>query len=236
MDVTPDAIIYWQWGALKLNATILFTWLIMVVLTVGSYLITRTMTVSGPFSRRQMFLETIVSLIRDEIRDIAQHDPKSYLPFIGTLFLFISVANFLAFVPGYTPPTGSISTTAGLALCVFFAVPGYGVARAGWKAYLRHYIQPSAFMLPFHLIGEFSRTLALAVRLFGNIMSGTLIVAILLSVTPLFLPVAMEILGLLIGQIQAYIFAVLAMVYIASAARTRDKPSKETSSEGEENG
>jgi F-type H+-transporting ATPase subunit a len=141
------------------------------------------------------------------------------LPFIATLFLLIATANLLSIVPWYNPPTGSLSTTAALALCVFIAVPAYGIARKGVGAYFKQYVQPSPIMLPFNIIGDFSRTLALAVRLFGNIMSGTLIVGVLISLAPLFFPLVMQAFGLLIGMIQAYIFAVLAMVYIASAAR-----------------
>ncbi|MCB0085812.1 MAG: F0F1 ATP synthase subunit A, partial [Caldilineaceae bacterium] len=142
------------------------------------------------------------------------------LPFAGTLFLLIATVNVLSLVPGYRSPTGSLSTTAALATCVFIAVPIYGVAKRGVRSYLRSYIQPSIFMLPFNIIGELSRTLAMAVRLFGNVMSGDMIVAILLGIVPLFFPIVMQLLGLLIGFIQAYIFAVLATVYIASATAT----------------
>lgn len=236
MDISPDSIVIWQWGPITLNATIVFTWAIMGFLVLVSWLVTRKLSVEPELSRWQMLLETIVSYIRDQIRDITQREPDDYLPFLGTLFLFISLSNFLSFVPGYHPPTGSISTTSALAVCVFFAVPVFGIAKAGMMGYFRHYIRPSVFMLPFHIIGEFSRTLALAVRLFGNVMSGTMIVGILLSVAPLFLPVAMHALGLLIGQIQAYIFAVLAAVYIASASRAHEAEKEKTgqrSKEGE---
>ena len=157
--------------------------------------------------------------MRDQIRDVSRQDPGPYLPFVGTLFLFTATANLLSVVPGYRPPTGSLSTTAALATCVFVAVPLYGIASQGMGQYLKHYIQPTVLMLPFNVIGELSRTLALAVRLYGNMMSGTVIAAILIGFVPLFVPVLMQLLGLLTGMIQAYIFAVLAMVYIASATR-----------------
>jgi F-type H+-transporting ATPase subunit a len=127
-------------------------------------------------------------------------------------------ANLLNLVPGITPPTASLSTTTALALCVFLAVPVFGIARDGVVAYLKQYLRPTPLMLPFNLIGEISRTIALAVRLYGNIMSGTVIVGILLSLVPFFFPVLMQLLGLITGVIQAYIFAILAMVYIASAS------------------
>ncbi|MFW6136511.1 MAG: F0F1 ATP synthase subunit A [Candidatus Aminicenantaceae bacterium] len=223
MNIGPDAIVFWEWGFIKINATIVFTWAVMGFLVLISWMVTRRLSVGKSFSRGQMFLEALVDVIQSQIRDIVRRDPSPYLPFIGTLFLFISVSNFFAFVPGYQPPTGSITTTAALAICVFFAVPIYGIAHVGAAGYFKHYIKPSVFMLPFHIIGELSRTLALAVRLFGNVMSGTMIAALLLSVAPLFLPAVMEALSLLIGQIQAYIFAVLAAVYIASASRAREE-------------
>ncbi|MFW6160310.1 MAG: F0F1 ATP synthase subunit A [Acidobacteriota bacterium] len=223
MDVSPDAVVFWKWGPFVLNATIVFTWLVMVILVSISWLVTRRLSVKPGISRWQMFLELVISYIRKEIREITNRDPGIYIPFIGTLFLFISVSNFLAIVPGYQPPTGSITTAAALAICVFFAVPVFGIMQAGTKAYFRHYIRPSVFMLPFNIIGEFSRTLALAVRLFGNVMSGTMIAGILVSIAPLFVPVVMQALGLLIGQIQAYIFAVLATVYIASATTAQEE-------------
>ena len=135
---------------------------------------------------------------------------------MGTLFIFIATSNLLAIVPAYHPPTGSLSTTAALAISVFFAVPIFGIRQQGIWKYLRHYLEPSPFLLPFHIISEFSRTLALAVRLFGNVMSEGMIGAILISIAPFFFPVIMQALGLLTGLIQAYIFAILAVVYIGS--------------------
>lgn len=227
MNISPDQTIFWQSGFFKLNATIVFSWVVMAVLIFVSWLATRKIEIETPISKWQNMLETIVSTIRKQIGDITQQDPDIYLPFLGTLFLFISISNLLDIVPGYQPPTGSINTTAALAGCVFFAVPVFGILKKGVGAYLKNYIKPTPFMLPFNIIGEFSRTLALAVRLFGNIMSTSMIVAILLTVAPLFIPVVMEALGLLIGQIQAYIFAVLAAVYIASATRVHEKKEKE---------
>ncbi|MBN1543124.1 F0F1 ATP synthase subunit A [candidate division KSB1 bacterium] len=223
MDISPDSIIYWQWGAIKLSATILFSWVVMALLVIISWLVTRNLSVKPEMQRWQNLLESIVEYTRSQIKEVVHQQPDQYLPFIGTLFLFISLANLLGLVPGFNPPTGSINTTAALAVCVFFAVPLYGIMQSGLKGYFNRYLQPTVFMLPFHIIGELSRTLSLAVRLFGNIMSGTLIVAILLSVTPLFLPIVMQLLGLLIGQIQAYIFAMLALVYIASGASAQQK-------------
>lgn len=224
-DISPDQTVLWQAGPISLNMTIVFTWAVMVLLVLGSWLATRRLS-SGPhISRWQNLLEIVVDGIRRQIADVQAGRPEQYLPFIGTLFLFILVSNLLAVVPGFYPPTSSLSTTAALAICVFVAVPVYGVANAGLPAYLRQYIRPTPLMLPFNIIGELSRTLALAVRLFGNMMSGTKIAAILLAIAPLFFPVLMQLLGLLTGVIQAYIFAVLAMVYIASAVQAHEAAS-----------
>ncbi|MGA7826525.1 MAG: F0F1 ATP synthase subunit A [Geobacteraceae bacterium] len=218
MELSPDSRILWQWGQIGLNATIVFTWVVMIFLSVGSWLITRNLSSGGKISRKQNLLESMVTFINEQIRSTSRQAPERFLPFIGTLFLFIAVSNSLEIIPGFSPPTGSLSTTAALAICVFISVPFYGVMQQGLSGYLKHYVKPSVFMMPFEVIGEFSRTLALAVRLYGNIMSGTLIVGILLSLAPLFFPILMQALGLLIGLIQAYIFAILAMVYIVSAS------------------
>jgi F-type H+-transporting ATPase subunit a len=222
MRISPDALVIFRWGPIILNATIVFTWAVMALLVVGSRIVTRKLTSETQLSRWQNLMEVLVTGMRDQIRDISRQDPGEYLPFVGTLFLFIAVCNILGVVPGFEPPTGSLSTTAALAACVFVAVPLYGIAQKG-LSYFGQYIKPSVFMLPFNIMGELSRTLALAVRLFGNVMSGSMLAAILLAVAPLVFPILMQALGLLTGLIQAYIFAILAMVYIAAATRVRQE-------------
>lgn len=231
MDITqisPDAIIFWQWGTVKLNATIVFTWLVMAVLTAGAWLVTRRLSSETRMSRWQNLLEVLVVGMQQQIRDVTHQDPAPYLPFVGTLFIFIAVANLLTIIPGYLAPTGSLSTTAALAICVFAAVPLYGIAQRGLLGYLKNYVQPTVFMLPFNIMGELSRTLALAVRLFGNVMSSAKIAAILLAIAPLVFPMLMQVLGLLTGLIHAYIFAILAMVYIASATRAHHEEASDS--------
>ena len=220
--ISPDAPI-WQWGPIIINRTILFTWVVMLMMTGIAWLVTRRLTTGTTIPRGQNVLEVLVTGLQDQIREVGDQEPQRYLPFVGTLFLFLAFSNLLAIIPGYTAPTGSLSTTAALATCVFVAVPAFGIARKGLLSYLRQYLQPSIFMLPFNIIGELSRTLALAVRLYGNMMSGTVIAAILLGFVPLFVPVLMQAFGLLTGMIQAYIFSVLAMVYIASATQIEKK-------------
>lgn len=234
MQITPDQWILYEWRGLELNATVAFTWLVMAMLTFGSWAITRHLSEGETVSRWQVALEVIVSMIRDQIDQVGAKDPLRYLPFIGTLFLFVATANLLMIIPGYRPPTGSLSTTAALALCVLVAVPFFAILQRGVGGYLKSYIQPNIIMLPFNIISELSRTLALAVRLYGNVMSGTIIAGILISVAPLFFPVLMQLLGLLTGMIQAYIFAILAMVYIAAATRAERQTSEpESQQQGE---
>lgn len=218
MEISPDTTVIWSAGPVHLNLTIFVTWQIMTLLVILSWLATHRLRLQPPLSRWQNFFEAVITVMRNHIRDIIGPEVNRYLPFIGTLFLFISMANFLIIMPGYHPPTGSLSTTAALALCVFFAVPVYSIARIGVKGYLRHFIEPSPIMLPLHVLSDLTRTLTLAVRLFGSIMSESMIAAALLAIIPFFLPVVMKAFGLLIGQIQAYIFAVLASIYIASAS------------------
>jgi len=227
MHLSPDQLILWQYGFLKLNGTIAFTWGLMLVLAVGSRLITRHLSIGLERSRWQNLLEIVVTGIEKQIEDVGLSEPRKYLGFLGTLFLFIAAASLCTVIPGYQPPTGSLSTTAALALCVFVAVPFFGIQDQGLGNYLKSYMKPTVIMLPFNIISELSRTLALAVRLFGNMMSGAMIIAILLTITPFVFPIIMTLLGQLTGMVQAYIFSILAAVYIAAATRVR-KPKPET--------
>jgi F-type H+-transporting ATPase subunit a len=225
MRLSPDEIIFWQYGLIKLNATIVFTWALMLVLVVGSLLITYKLSRDLTRSRWQNLLEILVTGIERQIAEVGLSDARSYLGFLGTLFLFVAAASLATIIPGYEPPTGSLSTTTALALCVLVAVPIFGIADQGLGGYLKSYMEPTFMMLPFNIISEVSRTLALAVRLFGNMMSGAMIIAILLTITPFFFPILMTALGLLTGLVQAYIFSILAAVYIAAATSThKPKP------------
>jgi F-type H+-transporting ATPase subunit a len=226
VQISPDSVVYWQYGLFVLNRTIVFTWVVMALLTAGSWLITRRLSSGGTVSRRQSIIEAIVATINGQLKAIIAQQPKGLLPFLGTLFLFIAVSNILSVLPGFHPPTGSLSTTTAFALLVFVAVPVYGISRMGLFTYLCHYVKPSFFMLPFNIMGDLSRTLALAVRLFGNVMSSNMIGAILLLIAPLFFPVLMQLLGLLTGVVQAYIFAILAAVYIGAAMEIQSNPGK----------
>jgi len=225
MRLSPDELIFWQYGFVKLNATIVFTWGLMFVLAVGSRVITRKLSMDLKRSRWQNLLEIIVTGIEKQIEEVGLSQPQKYLGFLGTLFLFVAAASLCTVIPGFEPPTGSLSTTAALALCVFVAVPYFGIDEQGLGNYLKSYLKPTFIMLPFNIISELSRTLALAVRLFGNMMSGAMVIGILLSIAPLIFPIFMTVLGLLTGMVQAYIFSILAAVYIAAGTRVR-KPKR----------
>ena len=222
MRLSSDQLILWQHGFVQLNATIVTTWAIMLVLASGAWVMTRRLSTELSISRWQCALEILVAGTAGQIEEVGLKPARRYIPFLGTLFSFIASANLLTIVPGYEPPTGSLSTTAALALCVFIAVPIFGIRQRGWSGYLHSYLQPTAIMLPFNIISEFSRSLALAIRLFGNMMSGAMILGILLTITPFIFPVAMSALGLLTGMVQAFIFSILATVYIAAATGASD--------------
>jgi F-type H+-transporting ATPase subunit a len=228
MHLSPDEVILWQHGFVKVNATIATTWALMLVMVVGARLITRRLSMDHTRSRWQNLLEIVVTSIAGQIEDVGLRHPRQYIGFLGTLFLLVAMASLCTVIPGYEPPTGSLSTTAALALCVMVAVPLFGIEDQGLAAYLKSYLEPTIVMLPFNIISEISRTLALAVRLFGNMMSGAMIIGILLSITPFIFPIVMTVLGLLTGMVQAYIFSILAAVYIAAATQVRPLKPEQT--------
>lgn len=227
MQLSSDQTVFWAWHGLKINLTIATTWGLMIVLTVLSWLLTHNM--ARPLSQdgRMMahgrsLLEWLVSFMDEQMREVGLVDTERYLPFVGTVFLFVAASSLATILPGYEPPTASLSTTAALAICVLVAVPLFGIRMRGVGAWLRGYLQPVPIMLPFNIISELTRTLALAMRLFGNMMGDGMILGILLTIAPLFFPVVMKLLGLLTGMVQAYIFSILTMVYIAAVAGERE--------------
>jgi F-type H+-transporting ATPase subunit a len=171
--------------------------------------------------------EYLVEHFEALMRDLFGTDPRPYTPLVVTLALFIGAANLLGLVPGLRSPTADFSTTAALAMLVFVAVPFYGIRARGLRGYLGHYLEPSPWLFPFEVITELSRTLALAVRLFGNVMSEELVIAVLLSLAGLLVPVPMMMLAVLTGLVQAYIFAVLTVVYLSAAVRVQEPEGKE---------
>lgn len=211
-------------GPVPITAPVVITWGLMAALTVGGFFATRSLTLSP--TRYQAVLELIVGTIEDQIHSTMRIAPQPYVAMIGTLFIFILTANWSSLIPGIEPPTAHIETDAALGLIVFCAIIYFGIRARGVGGYLRTYAEPSILMIPLNLVETFTRTFSLTVRLFGNVMSGVFIVGIVLSLAGLFVPIPLMALELLIGGIQAYIFTVLAMVFIGSAVggeQTRDR-------------
>lgn len=222
MNLNPDEIIFWQFGVIKLNATIVYTWAIMLLMSITAALMTRSLSTTMPRSHWQNVMEMLVTTINKHIAGVGLPHPEKYIAFLGTLFLFIAIASIGTIIPGYAPPTCSLSTMVALALCVFIAVPIFGIADQGVTGYLKSYIRPTFIMLPLNILSEIYRTLTRAIRLLANRMSKAMIIATLFIITPLFFPAVMMWLGLLTGIVQAYIFSVLATSYIAAAVSTRE--------------
>ena len=204
-------------GPIPITATVVVTWGLMAALAVGSLIVTRSLKLRP--TRGQAVLEVVAVAIEGQIRDTMGVSPEPYRPLIGTLFLFILAANWSSLIPGIEPPTARIETDAALALIVFFAVIYFGIRARGLVGYLKTFAEPTFVMIPLNIVETFTRTFSLIVRLFGNVMSGAFIIAIILSLAGLLVPIPFMGIELLIGAIQAYIFTVLAMVFIASAAR-----------------
>jgi F-type H+-transporting ATPase subunit a len=202
-------------GPVAITEPVVVTWGLMAAMTLASMAVTRRLRIRP--SRGQTALELVVSAIEGQIRDTMGVAPRPYLPLIGTLFLFILGANWSSLIPGIEPPTGRIETDAALALIVFFAVIWFGIRARGVAGYLKTFAEPSFVMIPLNLIETFTRTFSLVVRLFGNVMSGAFIIAIILSLAGLIVPIPFMGIEMLIGAIQAYIFTILAMVFIGSA-------------------
>lgn len=209
-------------GPLQITDTVLSTWGLMLVLVLFSAVFTRRLRSDLP-SKIQVLLESTVSLIENLIADILPGQARKLVPFIGTLWLFLVFANLLGLVPGLHSPTGNLSITAALAIVVFLSVHWYGIQHDGLKNYLRHYLSPTPLMLPFHLISEITRTLALAIRLFGNIASLEMAALLVLLVAGFLVPVPLLLLHVIEALVQAYIFGMLALVYIAGGIQSQQQ-------------
>ena len=222
-------------GPVPFTEEVVTTWGIIAVLGVFAYLSTRRLAIrraqrepSEPRprpGRLEVAVEAVFVLLEDQIRGVLQSDPAPLLPFIGTLFLFLAVANLSSLIPGVKAPTASLETPAALALIVFFAVHAYGIREIGVWSYLKAFAQPSVVMLPLNVLSEITRTFSLMIRLFGNMMSHEFILGIVVTLVGLLVPIPFMALGILIGLIQAYIFAILATVFIGAAMETHKKAS-----------
>ncbi|WPP44493.1 F0F1 ATP synthase subunit A [Pseudomonas sp. AN-1] len=210
-------------GPLPVSKAVAVTWLLILALAGGSWLLTRRLSLRP--SRGQAVLELLVGTLDEQIRATMQVEPARYRPLFGSLFLFILAANWAELLPGLEPPTANLETDAALALIVLVASVGYGIASQGLRGYLRTFAEPSWVMIPLNIVEQLTRTFSLIVRLFGNIMSGVFVVGIALSLAGLLVPIPFMALDLLTGAIQAYIFSVLAMVFVAAAVQGHAPPS-----------
>jgi F-type H+-transporting ATPase subunit a len=211
--LSPD--ILFHLGPVPISQPVVTTWAIMALLVALSRLALVRIQVHG--RTLQTVLEIVVDTLATQIEDIIQRNPWPYLPLLGTLFIFLVFANLAAIVPGMKPPTGHIETPAALAAIVFLSVHWFGIRARGLGDYLKHYLRPSPLLLPLNVISELTRTFSLMIRLFGNIMSHEFVIAIVVFLAGLLLPIPFMLLGILIGIIQAYIFTVLAAVFVGAA-------------------
>ena len=212
---TPTVLL--RLGPVEVTSTVGYSLLVSGVLITFALVVRRGLRLGG--SRWQSVAESVIEHLESVLGDMSGANPRPYTPLIVTLALFIGVSNLLGLVPEMRAPTADFATTAALAIVVFLAVPFYGVRARGLGGYLRHYLEPAPLLLPLEIITELSRTLALAVRLFGNVMSEELIIAVLLGIAGLLVPVPLMMLAVLTGIVQAYIFAVLTAVYLSAAIR-----------------
>ncbi len=206
-------------GPVSVTTPVVETWAIMLLLTATSWLVTRRLSLHP--SRRQAALELVVETIEAQIRDTMSVEPAPYVALIGTLFLFVFTANWSSLVPGFEPPTAHIETDAALALIVFLATLWFGIQSRGLRGFAATFAEPSVLMIPLNVIETVTRTFSLVVRLFGNVMSGVFVIGIVLSLVGLLVPIPLMALELLTGAVQAYIFSVLAMVFIGGVIKTR---------------
>lgn len=207
--------VLFHFGPVPITSTVVTTWGLTALLVVGAILLTRRLALEP--NRVQTAIELIVETVDGQIRDTMKLEPGPYRAFIGTLFVFIFVANWSSLVPGMEPPTAHIETDAALALLVFVAIIVFGIRAGGWRGYLATFASPTPLMIPLNFVESLTRTFSLLVRLFGNVMSGVFIIGIVLSLAGLLVPIPFMALDLLTGAVQAYIFSVLAMVFIAGA-------------------
>ncbi len=224
-----DAGIVFMMGPLGITRTVVTTWGIMVALTLLSLVLTHRLQEKENLLRT--LLESIVTAMDNAVKEVVPQHAAAVFPFIASLWVFLVVANLLGIVPGLHGPTGDLSTTAALASIVFVSVHAYGIRFQGLRPYLKHYLAPSPILLPFHLLSEITRSLALTIRLFGNIMSLEMAALLVLMVAGFLVPVPLLALHIIEALVQAYIFGVLALLYIAGALESQTtSPSSEAQS------
>ena len=225
MNSPLESTILAQIGPVPITQAIVTTWAIMALLVIGSFLLTRSLTLLP--SRRQAMLELVVATLDTQIVQTSGAKPAPYRAFIGTLFLFILVANWSSLIPGVEPPTAQLETDAALALLVFVSVIWFGVRGDGVGGYLKSFASPNPVMIPLNILQSLTRVFSMFVRLFGNVMSGVFVIGIVASLAGLLVPIPLMALDLLTGLVQAYIFAILAMVFITSTVEDGQSDAKD---------
>lgn len=214
-----DSIMLVDCGNFGINVTIFNSWLVIALITLVSWLATRRISTGKNVSKLQIILETLVTWMQKEAKETSGSASQKYFSMALGLFCFIVTANLLTFIPWFRPPTASLSTTMALALVVFMAIPYFSVKNAGIKGYLKKFIEPVPLLLPMNIFSEVFSVFAMGLRLFGNMLSGVMFAGILSAFIPFIAPLTMQTLGLLTGSIQAYIFALLALVYTSSVKK-----------------
>jgi F-type H+-transporting ATPase subunit a len=216
MQASPlTSTVLFYLGPIAITRPVETTWVIMLVLTTVCWLVTRRLKIQA--DGRQAVLEILVTGITQQIEDIIRKDARPFLPLLGTLFIFLVAANLCGLLPGVEAPTSKLETPAALALIVFFSVHYFGVRARGFRGYLASFAEPKLIMLPLNILSEVTRTFSLMVRLFGNVMSGEFVIALVVALAGLFVPIPLMVLEILVGLVQAYIFTVLATVFIGAA-------------------
>lgn len=216
ISIFPETV--FSIGPVHISDTVLTTWFVMAIITIICYFSTRKLSIKP--STFQEVLEAVFEAIEKTIKDVLPIDPWLVVPVLGTIWILIGFSNLTGLIPGLKTPTADINTTFAFAVISYSMAHVFGIATQGLKSYLLHYKEPSWILLPFHLMAEFTRTIALAIRLFGNMLSGEMIAVILLGIMGLIVPVPFALLHIVIGLIQAYIFGVLTLVFIAGGIRT----------------
>jgi len=232
MESTPlELDILFRVGPVPVAEPVVVTWVIMIVLWLGSWLLTHRLELHP--SRRQAAVEALVDTIAKQIRDIIERDPEPLIPVIGGFFIYLVFANLSFLVPGVQPPTAHLETAAALALIVFVSVNVYGIRQRGLVGYLRSFAQPNILLLPINILSEITRIFSMMIRLFGNILSGEFVLLLAIALAGFLIPIPLMALEIVIGLIQAYIFAILATVFIGAAIQEKGEPTQSTEDQGD---
>ncbi len=215
-QIAPEII--FSVGPVGITDSVVITWCGMAVAIALGYVAGRRLTL---YPRKwQNLLEAAVDAVNSAIEEVMERDPWPFMPVIFTLWFSIGAANLTGIVPGLISPTRDISTAAALAALSFFSVHYYGIRFMGLRNYMKHYFEPVWILFPFHIISELSRTLALMLRLFGNIISGEMVAGVLLIVAGFLVPVPFAFLEVVVAILQAYIFGMLTLIFIAAGIKT----------------